>query len=291
MAAEVVGGLWTGSLALLADAGHMFSDSAALTLALFASFVASRPGGPRWTYGLARAEILAALAQGAGLVAVALLVVTEAIGRLEAPGHVHGFGMMLIAAGGLVVNLLGLFILGGGRHENLNLRGAWLHVLSDTLGSVAALGAGLAIWRFGWLWADAAASIAISGLVLISAWHLLREAVDVLMEAAPRQVDLGAIGQALLALPGVGEVHDLHVWTIGSGETSLSCHLVLAGGEARPVLLRSACDLLASRFGIGHATVQIEPEGFTGATAGEPCASACSPSEAEAPATGRVEPA
>lgn len=291
MTAEIVGGLWTGSLALLADAGHMFSDSAALTLALFASYVASRPGGPRWTYGLARAEILAALAQGVGLVAVALLVVTEAFERLQAPGHVQGFGMMVIATGGLIVNLIGLWILAGGRNESLNVRGAWLHVLSDALGSVAAIGAGIAVWRFGWLWADAAASMAISVLVLVSAWHLLRDAVDVLMEAAPRGVDLAAIGEALAALQGASEVHDLHVWTIGSGETSLSCHLVVSGEQEGTALLSDACALLSSRFGIGHATVQIEPEGFSGATPGEPCAGACSPLEAEAPATVRAEPA
>ena len=291
MAVEIAGALWTGSLALLADAGHMFSDAAALSLALFASFVASRPGGRRWTYGLARAEILAALAQGAGLVAVALLVVVEALERLQTPGAIHGLGMMVIAAGGLLVNLIGLWILAAGRHESLNIRGAWLHVLSDALGSVAAIVAGLAVWRFGWAWADPVASLAISGLVLVSAWHLLREAMDVLMEAAPRDVDLVAIGEELASLPGAGEVHDLHVWTIGSGETSLSCHLVLADGGERPELLSEACALLASRFGIEHATVQIEREGFSGATPGEPCAGACSPTEAEAPATGRAETA
>jgi len=287
MAAEIVGGLWSGSLALLADAGHMFSDAAALGLALFASVVASRPGGPRWTYGLARAEILAALAQGAGLVAVALIVVIEAIERLESPATVHGLGMLVIATGGLVVNGIGLWILGSGRHESLNVRGAWLHVLSDALGSVAAIIAGVAVWRFGWAWADPVASIVISVLVLASAWHLIREAVDVLMEAAPRDVDLQAIAEALASLPGVGEVHDLHVWTIGSGETSLSCHLVLAGSGDRPALLGEACALLERRFGIGHATVQVEPEGFSGATPGEPCAGACPPTEAEAPARAR----
>ena len=291
MVAEIVGGLWTGSLALLADAGHMFSDAAALTLAIFASLVASRPGGPRWTYGLARAEILAALVQGAGLVAVALLVFMEALERLESPGEVQGLGMMLIATGGLAVNLIGLWILSGGRNENLNVRGAWLHVLSDALGSVGAITAGLLVWRFGWLWADPVASIAISVLVLISAWHLLRDAVDVLMEAAPRHVDLAAIGEALASLPGVAHVHDLHVWTIGSGETSLSCHLVLADERTKTELLSDACALLSSRFDIGHATVQVEPEGFAGATPGAACAGACSPEEAEAPATGRVEPA
>jgi len=253
--------------------------------------VASRPGGPRWTYGLARAEILAALAQGAALVAVAVLVVIEAIGRLESPTPVQGVGMLGIASGGLLVNLLGLWILGDGRHESLNVRGAWLHVLADALGSVAAIVAALAIWRLGWLWADAVASLAISGLILVSSWHLLRDAVDVLMEAAPRETDLRAIEQALGGLAGVVQVHDLHVWTIGSGETSLSCHLVHADGRERAELLSEACALLARRFGIAHATVQIEPPGFAGAPPGAACAGACTPQEAEAPATGRVEPA
>ncbi|NNL64847.1 MAG: cation transporter, partial [Myxococcales bacterium] len=274
MVAEIVGGLLTGSLALLADAGHMFSDAAALTLALFASWVASRPSGLRWTYGLARAEILAALAQGAGLVAVAVLVLLEAIERLQAPHAVQGLGMLAVASGGLLVNLLGLWVLGSGRHDNLNMRGAWLHVLSDALGSVGAMAAGFAVWRFGWVWADPAASLAISLLILVSAWSLLRDAVDVLMEAAPRDVDLERIQQELMALQAVSDVHDLHVWTIGSGETALSCHLVVSadaggsGGRDRERLLGEACDLLADRFGIGHATVQIEPAGFTGARAG-----------------------
>jgi len=291
MIAEIVGGLLTGSLALLADAGHMFSDAAALSLAIFASWVASRPAGLRWTYGLARAEILAALVQGAGLVAVAILVVLEAFDRLAHPHPVQGLGMLIVATGGLAVNVLGLWILGGGRHESMNVRGAWLHVLSDALGSVGAIAAGLAVWRFGWLWADAAASMAISVLVLVSAWQLLRDAVDVLMEAAPRDIDLEQIGRALGALPGAANVHDLHVWTIGSGETSLSCHLVLADGREREGLLAAACELLATRFGIGHATVQIEPPGFAGASPGAACAGACTPFEAEAPARGRVEPA
>jgi cobalt-zinc-cadmium efflux system protein len=291
MAAEIAGGLLTGSLALLADAGHMFSDAAALSLAIFASWVAARPAGLRWTYGLARAEILAALAQGAGLLAVAILVVLEAFGRLADPHPIHGQGMLLVASGGLAVNVIGLWILGGGRHESMNVRGAWLHVLSDALGSVGAIAGALAVWRFGWLWADPVASIAISILILVSAWQLLRDAVDVLMEAAPRDADLAQIEAALGSLPRVAQVHDLHVWTIGSGETSLSCHLVLADGREREGLLESACQLLATRFGIAHATVQIEPPGFAGASPGEACAGACAPSEAEAPATGRVEPA
>jgi len=291
MGAEVVGGILTGSLALLADAGHMLSDAAALALALFASWVASRPSGMRWTYGLARAEILAALAQGAALVAVALLVVLEAVARLQAPQPVLGLGMLAVAAGGLAVNLVGLAILNAGRRDSLNVRGAWLHVLSDTLGSVGAISAGLLIWRFGWTWADPAASIAISVLVLLSAWHLLREAVDVLMEAAPRHLDLEEIERALGRLAGVGQVHDLHVWTIGNGETSLSCHLVVTDAAEGSRLLGAACALLARRFGIAHATVQIEPPGFAEGDEEGACAGACPPASALAPAARRAEPA
>jgi cobalt-zinc-cadmium efflux system protein len=193
LVAEVIGGLWTGSLALLADAGHMASDVAALSLALFALWVASHPADDRWTYGRSRAEILAALAQGVALVAVALLIALEAIERIGEPREVMGGGVLAIATGGLVVNLAALAILGDGHSHSLNVRGAWLHVLSDALGSVGAMIAGLLVWRFGWLWADPAASLAIAALVLFSSWHLIREAVDVLMEAAPRELEMDAL--------------------------------------------------------------------------------------------------
>ncbi len=281
MAAELVGGLWTGSLALLADAGHMLSDVAALGLALFAGWLASRPGGPRWTYGLTRAEILAALAQGAALVAISLLVVFEAFERLGSPREVHGPGMLLVASGGLVVNLIGLRLLRGGHQHDLNLRGAWLHVLSDALGSLGAMLAGIAIWGFGIFWADPVVSLAISALILLSAWHLLREAVDVLMEAAPRHLDLEEIGSALAGLDGVAHVHDLHVWTIGSGEVSLSCHLVARPAGSDRELLAEAYRLLGDRFGIDHATLQIEPEEFAEETPRSLCHGGCIASAAE----------
>ena len=277
MAAEVTGGLWTGSLALLADAGHMLSDAAALALALFASWIASRPSGERFSFGLARAEILAALAQGAALVAVALLVGIEAISRLAQPVPVMGAGMFAIATGGLVVNAIGLAILADGRRDSLNIRGAWLHVLSDALGSVGAMASTVLVWHFGWYWADPAASLAIVGLVLLSAWHLLREAVDVLMEAAPRHVDLQRVEAELTGLDGVLRVHDLHVWAIGSGELCLSCHLVVARAGEATALLSEAYRLLGSRFGIDHATLQIEPADFAGQTPRSVCAGACSP--------------
>jgi cobalt-zinc-cadmium efflux system protein len=280
MAVEVAGGLYTGSLALLADAGHMLSDAAALGLALFANWIASRPSGLRWTYGFARAEILAALAQGAALVAVAALVSMEALERLQDPPEVLGPGMLAIATGGLLVNLIGLWILNAGRRSSLNVRGAWLHVLSDALGSVGAMLAGFLVWRFGWRWADPAASLAISVLVLLSAWNLLRDALDVLMEAAPRGLDLQQIQSALADLGGVSRVHDLHVWTVGGSELCLSCHLVVADAEARPQLLSDAYRELGSRFGIDHATVQIESESFAQQTPRSVCADGCAGSPA-----------
>jgi cobalt-zinc-cadmium efflux system protein len=255
----------------------MLSDAAALALALFASWIASRPSGERFSFGLARAEILAALAQGAALVAVALLVGIEAVSRLAQPVPVMGAGMFAIATGGLVVNAIGLAILAGGRRDSLNIRGAWLHVLSDALGSVGAMAAAVLVWLFGWYWADPAASLAIVGLVLLSAWHLLREAVDVLMEAAPRHLDLQRVEAELTGLHGVLRVHDLHVWTIGSGELCLSCHLVVTRAGEATSLLADAYRLLGSRFGIDHATLQIEPEGFAGQTPRSVCAGACSP--------------
>lgn len=280
MVAEIVGGILTGSLALLADAAHMAADVGALALAVFAAWMASRPSGRRWTYGFTRVEILAALAQGAALVAVALLIVVEAFERLGDPRPVIGGGLLLVAAGGLVVNLLGLWILNAGRHDNLNVRGAWLHVASDALGSVGAMTAGFLVWQFGWLWADPAASVVICVLVLASARTLLRDAVDVLMEAAPRHLDPQEIASALLRLAGVRQVHDLHVWTIGSGEISLSCHLVAVESEDDAPLLTRAYSLLGSEFGIDHATIQVESPDFAAQTP-RSCAGGCAPGAAE----------
>lgn len=275
LVAELVGGWWTGSLALLADAGHMASDVAALSLALFAAWVAARPPGDRWTYGRSRAEILAALAQGVALVAVSVLIAVEALQRLSAPTPVLGGGVLAIATGGLLVNLAALWILGDAHRHSLNVRGAWLHVLSDALGSVGAMLAGLLVWQLGWLWADPAASLAIAGLVLASAWHLVGEAVDVLMEASPKGVDLDAVRRDLCALAGVSSVHDLHVWTLGQGRVALSCHLVVTRVERSETLLTDAYSRLGARHGIDHATIQIEPESLADASPLSVCALGC----------------
>jgi len=262
MLAEAIGGWITNSLALLADAGHMLSDVAALALSLFALWVARRPPTPRRTYGYYRAEILAALANGAALVAISIYVVGTAIGRLGTPPEVEAPLMMQIAVGGLVINLLSLWILGGAQGHNLNVRGAWLHVLGDTLGSVGAIGAGGVMLLFGWRWADPVASLLISVLILYSAWNLLREAVAVLLEGTPGHIDIDELRQSIVAADGVLAVHDLHVWTITSGILALSCHVVARDGASRRGILQSLNDLLQQHYGIHHTTVQIEPEGF-----------------------------
>lgn len=262
MVAEIVGGLLTHSLALLADAGHMLSDAAALGLSLFAAWLAERPPTSRRTYGYYRTEILAALANGATLVAISVYIVVEALRRMHEPPAVLGGPMLGVASGGLLVNIVALMILHRGRDENLNIRGAWLHVLTDALGSVAAMAAGALIWAFDWNWTDAVASVLIALLVVYSAWRLLAESVAVLMESAPRGVDVDAIREALLATPGVAGVHDLHVWTITTGLDSLSAHIVVTNGGPAIELLTCLRHLLHDRFGIEHVTLQIEPADF-----------------------------
>lgn len=271
MFAEAIGGLVTNSLALLADAGHMFSDAAALALSLFALWIAQRPSTPRRSYGYHRAEILAALANGAALGALAIVLCIEAWQRLGHPSPVRGGLMIGIALGGLAVNLISLRLLGGASHDNLNVRGAWLHVLSDALGSVGAILAGFAIWGFGWTWADPVASMLIAVLVLASSWNLLKETVAVLMESVPSGIDMDQVRQAMLAMPGVNRVHDLHVWTITSGMVAMSGHVAVHDGEPRGPFLHKAHEMLHERFGIAHATIQLEPVDFEDCSAGSPC--------------------
>ena len=262
MLAEAAGGWLTGSLALLADAGHMLSDVAALGLSLFCMSMARRPPTPQRTYGYHRLEILAALANGAALVAISVLVLAEAFHRFRRPSAVDAPAMMAIAAGGLLVNLVGLWILREGRADSINVRGAWLHVLSDALGSVQAIAAGALIWAFGWQWADPAASVLIALLVVHSAWSLLKEATAVLMESAPPHMDVDEMRGAMMGIAGVLEVHDLHVWTITSGLDSLSAHVVVEEGRFDCDLLAEIRSALHDRFGIHHMTVQIETETF-----------------------------
>jgi cobalt-zinc-cadmium efflux system protein len=265
MVAELAGGIIANSLALLADAGHMLSDVGALALSLFALWMAQKPATPRRTFGYLRTEILAALANAATLIAISLFIFVEAYARFQRPEPVAGLTVMWIAAGGLAVNLAGLFVLHGGKDDSLNIRGAWLHMLTDALGSVGAILGGLAVWMFGWTWADPAVSIAIAVLVLYSSWHLLRESVNVLLEGTPGHIDLEAVRGAMMEVEDVEEVHDLHVWTITSGMDAMSGHVVVGDRVER----RQSGDILSDlhcvlhdRFGLHHLTIQIEPRGF-----------------------------
>lgn len=262
MTAEALGAWWTGSLALLADAGHMLSDSLALGLSLFAFRLARRPASAQQTYGYHRSEVLAALANGLLLVGVAVFVIREALERFGTEREILGGPMLAIAVGGLAVNLIALSILHAGRHDNLNVRGAWLHVASDALGSVGAIVAGGLIWGFGWTWADSAASLLIAVLIIHASWSLLREAVSVLMEWAPSHVEVPAVEGAIRESAGVVAVHDLHVWTISSGRVALSGHVVAERACDTAKLLQQLSDLLHDRFAIEHSTLQIETEDF-----------------------------
>lgn len=263
MVAEVVGGLLSNSLALLADAGHMLSDAGALALSLFAMWIAERPPTPKHSYGYYRTEILAALVNGATLVAISIFIFVEAWGRFREPPEVQGALMMGIASGGLVVNLLGLWLLNAGRGDSLNVRGAWLHVLSDALGSVGAILGGFLIWTFGWAWADPAVSVLIGVLVIFSSWNLLKETVAVLMESAPAGIDVDAVRDTIAGVPGVTAVHDLHVWSITSGMVSLSAHVWVAENTDRDATLATIRLRLNEAFDIDHCTIQVERKGYT----------------------------
>lgn len=262
MVAEVVGGQLTNSLALLADAGHMLSDVAALGLSLFAVWIAERPPTPKRTYGYYRAEILAALANGATLIAISVFIFVEAYHRIWQPPEVQGPAMLAVAVGGLAVNLVGLWLLHGGREESLNVHGAWLHVLTDALGSVGAIAAAALIWAFGWEWADPVASVLIGLLVVYSSWRLLAESVSVLLESAPKGIDVDEVYRTMRGVPGVLAVHDLHVWSITSGLNCLSAHVVAAEGEPHAALLKMLRTVLHEKFGLDHLTIQVEPAGF-----------------------------
>jgi cation diffusion facilitator family transporter len=268
LAAEVVGSVVSGSLALLADAGHMATDAAGIALALAAVTLAQRPARGRRTFGWQRVEILAAVANGLLLLGVAGYVLVEAVRRIGQPPEI-GSGLMLgVAAVGLGVNLVSLGVLHRGRDESLNIRGAYLEVLADALGSVAVIVAAAVIMITGWTPADIVASAVIGVLVLPRAWHLLRDALDVLLEAAPRGVDLDDVRSHILEVEGVIGVHDLHAWTITSGLPVLSAHVVvtgdaLAAGHGGRVL-DSLCECLGQHFDMDHCTFQLEAEAHAG---------------------------
>jgi cobalt-zinc-cadmium efflux system protein len=263
---ELFSGWLFGSLALMSDSGHMFSDATALAIAVVASRIALRPPGSKHTYGFARAEIVAAFVNGLLLLAIVVVIFVEAIRRLQNPQPVSGAGVMFVAALGLLVNFGVLYLLGHGE-RNLNTRAATLHVLGDLIGSVAALTAGAVIYVTGWKPIDPLLSIVISVLILVSTVRILREALHVLMEGVPVDIDLADVGNALAELEGVHSVHDLHIWTIASGQIALSAHVDVDELESWPAMLEKMRSLVWSRFRIDHVTVQ--PETVGGINAGQ----------------------
>ena len=257
MVLEVIGGWLSGSLALLADAGHMLTDVGALGLSLVTAWIAQRPADANKTYGYLRWEILAALVNGAALFGIAGWVVVEAIQRLQHPGPIRTGLFLAIAAAGLAVNLISLVVLHGSREGSLNARGAYLHVLGDALGSIGALAAAAVIWLTGWTPADPIASIALSLLILAGAWRLLRESTDILLDAVPGHVAMAEVQGRILAVPGVAAVHDLHVWTVVNGVVAMSGHAVVPELESHPDVLDGIRNEMAA-LGIGHVTMQLE---------------------------------
>jgi cobalt-zinc-cadmium efflux system protein len=258
--AEVIGGFLTNSLALLSDAGHMLSDIAALALSLFAFRIAKRPATVSSTYGYHRVEILAALFNGLMLWLIVGVIFAAAYNRFFNPPEVASQGMMIVASLGLVVNIVAGAVLYDSHHHNLNLRGAFLHIVSDALGSVGAIVAGLIMLLTGWYVADPLISVLIGLLILHSSWSLVKESLSVLMQAVPKGIRLEDVQQALEEVEGVSKVHDLHVWAVTSDLFTLSAHAVVENGGDFHQVLNGIEDTLKERFNIEHTTIQLEVE-------------------------------
>jgi cobalt-zinc-cadmium efflux system protein len=259
LVAEVVGGLLSNSIALLADAGHMLTDVAALGLALFVAWFSRQPETPERTFGYLRAEILAAFVNGATLLLISAWILWEAVTRLGAPEPVQGELMLAVAVGGLVVNLIAARLLVSGSSHSLNARGAYLHVLGDLLASVGTLAAALAIRYTGWLMADPLASILTTVLIMRGAWRLVKESVDILLESTPSHIPLQAVRAQLEAIPGIESVHDLHVWSVTPAVVAMSAHCVVPRSEQQQHALEHIHDAM-QLFGIQHVTIQLERE-------------------------------
>ncbi|MBV8210914.1 MAG: cation transporter [Burkholderiaceae bacterium] len=254
---ELVGGLWAGSLALLADSGHLLTDTAALVFSLAANRIAQQPASDRHSYGLARAEVIAAFVNSLALLAVVAWLLIEGIERIRQPIRVNGAAVAAIAAVGLTVNLAVAAVLARHR-ENLNMRAALLHVLGDLLGSVAALVAGAVIIITGYTVVDPLLSMLVSGLILRSVLGVLKESTMVLLDSVPAGVDFREVGQALARIDGVRSIHDLHVWSMVPGRTAVSAHVLADRMEQWPRILHDARSMLARDFGIDHVTLQLE---------------------------------
>lgn len=257
--AEVVGGLISNSLALLADAGHMLTDVAALGLSLFVAWFSRQPATPQKTYGYLRWEVLAAFLNGSALLVASAGIVWEAVHRLRVPEPVASGTMLWVAVGGLLVNAFSAWLLHGLHNHSLNLRGAYLHVLGDLLGSVGTVAAALLIRQTGWWIADPIVSLIVTVLIVRSAWRLIRESVDVLLEATPSHIALGSVRSRLESVAGVHAVHDLHVWTLTSGSLAMSAHALVPDPSQHQRVLEESLRAM-KEFGIGHVTIQIERE-------------------------------
>ena len=257
MVVEVIAGLFTGSLALLADAGHMLTDVAALSLSAFAMWMAGKPSTPENTYGYHRAEILAAVVNAVVLLFLAIWILYEAYDRFREPTQVLGLPMLLVGLVGLAVNLASMKLLDGHVDESLNVRSAYLEVVSDAISSLGVILGGAIILTTGWVLIDPLLSVGISFFIVWRTWALLSQAVHVLMEGVPAGVDAREVGRAMADVPGVKGIHDLHIWTITSGLDALSSHVVVPVGEDRDAVLQHLQQLLAEQFGIEHVTLQI----------------------------------
>jgi cobalt-zinc-cadmium efflux system protein len=254
---EVVGGLLSNSIALLADAGHMFTDVAALGLSLFVAWFSHQPATAKKSYGYLRWEILAAFLNGAALLLISVAIIVESVLRLRKPEPVEGALMLAIAVAGLVINLVSARILHPTSQENMNVRGAYLHVLGDLLASVGTVVAAILIRYTGWLLADPIASFLTTALIMRGAWGLVRESVDILLEAVPKHIDLDAVREQLEAIPGIEAVHDLHVWSVSPRMVAMSAHAICRSADSQQHVLEHIHDAMAL-FGIGHITVQLE---------------------------------
>jgi cobalt-zinc-cadmium efflux system protein len=258
--AELIGGFLTNSLALLSDAGHMLSDIGALALSLFAFRIAKRPATVSSTFGFHRVEILAALFNGLTLWLIVGVIFAAAYNRFLDPPPVESYGMMVVASVGLLVNIVAGAVLYGSHHHNLNLRGAFLHIVSDALGSVGAIAAGLIMLFTGWYVADPVISILIGLLILHASWNLVKESLSVLMQAVPKGIRLEDVQKCLEEVEGVSKVHDLHVWAVTSDLFTLSAHAVLENGGDFHQVLNGIEEVLKERFNIEHTTIQLEIE-------------------------------
>ncbi|MDO8732542.1 MAG: cation diffusion facilitator family transporter [Actinomycetota bacterium] len=262
---SIVGGLISGSLALLADAGHMLTDVTGLLISLIALTLAARPATLHRTFGLLRLEILAAAANSLLLFLVAGLIAFEAWQRWQQPSAIDGPLMLGFATIGLIANIVGMRLLSGGAKQSLNLKGAYLEMMGDLLGSIAVIAAALGIWLTGWDRIDPLASVAVALMILPRAWLLLKEALDILLETTPRSLNLSEVREHLMGQPNVVGVHDMHAWTITSGKEVMSAHVVVRTQQPAfdtSILLNDLQSCLVGHFNIAHSTLQIEPEGF-----------------------------